>query len=61
MTEKKKWQTLSDTLEEMERTDPKVRTAAESYNRMVDHLTRGVPVTRFHKSTADHPVQVERK
>lgn len=55
-----KWRTLTETLAELERTDPAVKAAAESYDRMVEHLTRGVPVTRFRKSTPDQSVQVER-
>ena len=51
---------LGRELAELERTDPDVRAAAESLDRAVDRLLRGVPVTRFRKSTADRPVQVLR-
>jgi hypothetical protein len=52
--------TLTEELEELERTDPEVRAAAESLDRAVEHLLRGVPVTRFRKSTAHRPVEVIR-
>lgn len=52
--------TLTEELHELERNDPDVRAAAESLDRACQHLLRGVPVTRFRKSTAERPVEVIR-
>lgn len=56
------WRTLTEELAELERTDPAVRAAAESLDRAVDSVLarRDVARTRFRKSTADRPMQVER-
>ncbi len=56
-----KWRTFSEELAELERTDPAVKAVAESYDRMVDHLLRGVPVTQFRKSTLDSPCEAVRE
>jgi hypothetical protein len=50
---------LGKELEELERTDPEVREAARRLDAAIDHVLarKDVPPVRFHKSTADHPVQ----
>lgn len=54
------WQSAEQELLDLERTDPEVRAAAASLDRAVEHVLRGVPVTRFRKSTPDRPVEVLR-
>lgn len=53
---------LTEDLAELERTDPVVRAAAESLDRVVDSILarRDVPRTRFLKSTADRPCEAIR-
>lgn len=52
---------LGHELAELERTDPVVRAAAASLDDAVWRLTRrGVPVTRFRKSTGDRACEVIR-
>lgn len=53
---------LGEDLAELERTDPVVHAAADRLAEALDRLAlrAEVPVTRFRKSTPDHPCEVLR-
>ncbi len=56
------WKTLTEELRQLEHEDPAVRDASERLDRAIDSvLVRATaPRTRFRKSTADRPIEVQR-
>lgn len=44
---KRKWQTLSEELAELERTDPAVAQAAQNLDDTIWRIGSGIPVARF--------------
>jgi hypothetical protein len=42
-----KWQTLTEQLAELERTDPEVAAAAQRLDDLLWRISTGIPVTRF--------------
>ena len=49
----KKWQTLTESLEELERTDPKVAAAAASFDQMRDDMIYRAELERFRPLPTD--------